>query len=185
MPRDVPRANLVECQAYGAHITLVDGLISDCARMIAERKEKEGWFEISTLKEPFRVEGKKTMGYEVAEQMGWKLPDAIIYPTGGGVGLIGMWKAFEEMEELGWIAAGTKASEDDRGAGGGCAPIQRHGGRQSSIRAVDERDDSRGRVARAQSICRLHHPRHPEKIWRDRGHSDRRRDLVGGSYMGF
>src|SRR3954465_12618742 len=123
MPKDVPRANLIECQEYGAHITLVDGLISDCARMIAERKEKEGWFEISTLKEPFRVEGKKTMGYEVAEQMGWKLPDAIIYPTGGGVGLIGMWKAFEEMEELGWIAAGTKRPKMIVVQAAGCAPI--------------------------------------------------------------
>ena len=123
MPKDVPQANLVECQSYGAHITLVDGLISDCARMIGERKEKEGWFEISTLKEPFRVEGKKTMGYEVAEQMGWTLPDAIIYPTGGGVGLIGMWKAFEEMEELGWIPAGTKRPKMIVVQAAGCAPI--------------------------------------------------------------
>src|SRR5256885_870661 len=121
MPKDVPRANLVECQSYGAHITLVDGLISDCARVIAERKEKEGWFEISTLKEPFRVEGKKTMGYEVAEQMGWKLPDAIIYPTGGGVGLIGMWKAFDEMEELGWI--GKERPKMVVVQSSGCAPI--------------------------------------------------------------
>lgn len=123
MPKDVPRANLVECQAYGAHITLVDGLISDCARMIAERKENEAWFEISTLKEPFRVEGKKTMGYEVAEQMDWTLPDAIVYPTGGGVGLIGMWKAFEEMAELGWIAAGTKRPKMIVVQAAGCAPI--------------------------------------------------------------
>ncbi len=103
MPKDVPIANRLEVEASGAHLTLVDGLISDCGRMVAERKEEEGWFDVSTLKEPFRVEGKKTMGYEVAEQMGWDLPDAILYPTGGGVGLIGMWKAFEEMEELGWI----------------------------------------------------------------------------------
>ena len=103
LPRDVPKANVVESRAYGAHITLVDGLISDCARMLAERKQAEGWFDISSLKEPFRLEGKKTMGYEVAEQLGWQLPDTIIYPTGGGVGLIGMWKAFEEMEALGWI----------------------------------------------------------------------------------
>jgi threonine synthase len=123
MPKDVPQANLVECQSYGAHITLVDGLISDCARMIAECKEKEGWLEISTLKEPFRVEGKKTMGYEVAEQMGWTLPDAIIYPTGGGVGLIGMWKAFAEMEELGWTAAGTKRPKMIVVQAAGCAPI--------------------------------------------------------------
>ena len=95
----------VECADYGAHVTQVDGLISDCARMVRERKEKEGWFDVSTLKEPFRVEGKKTMGYEVAEQLGWRMPQGIIYPTGGGVGLLGMWKAFEEMEDLGWIGA--------------------------------------------------------------------------------
>ena len=80
--------------------------------MVAERKDAEGWFDVSTLKEPFRVEGKKTMGYEVAEQMGWSLPDAILYPTGGGVGLIGMWKAFEEMETLGWIEAGKRPKDD-------------------------------------------------------------------------
>ena len=97
MPRDVPFANYVEAVAYGAKVTLVDGLISDCARMVAERKEAEGWFDISTLKEPFRIEGKKTMGYELVEQLGWEYPDAVFYPTGGGVGLIGMWKAFEEL----------------------------------------------------------------------------------------
>jgi threonine synthase len=111
MPQDVPRANRMEAEYAGAHLTLVNGLISDCARMVAERKEKEGWFDVSTLKEPFRVEGKKTMGYEVAEQLDWQLPDAIIYPTGGGVGMIGMWKAFEEMEQLGWIGAGKAAVE--------------------------------------------------------------------------
>jgi threonine synthase len=122
MPKDVPIANRLEVEAAGSHLTLVDGLISDCGRMVAERKDKEGWFDVSTMKEPFRVEGKKTMGYEVAEQMGWSLPDAILYPTGGGVGLIGMWKAFEEMEALGWIAADRRPkmicvqSE-------GCAPI--------------------------------------------------------------
>ena len=108
MPKDVPIANRLEVEAAGAKLTLVDGLISDCGRMVAERKDKEGWFDLSTLKEPFRIEGKKTMGYEVAEQMGWTLPDAILYPTGGGVGLIGMWKAFEEMEALGWIDAGKR-----------------------------------------------------------------------------
>ena len=107
MPKDVPIANRLEVEAAGANLTLVDGLISDCGRMVAERKEKEGWFDLSTLKEPFRIEGKKTMGYEVAEQMGWTLPNAILYPTGGGVGLIGMWKAFEEMEAL---AGSTRAS---------------------------------------------------------------------------
>ncbi len=123
MPKDVPQANLVECQTYGAHVTLVDGLISDCARMLGERKQAEGWFDISTLKEPFRVEGKKTMGYEIAEQMNWTLPSAIIYPTGGGVGLIGMWKAFEEMEQLGWLPPGTRRPKMIVVQAAGCAPI--------------------------------------------------------------
>jgi threonine synthase len=121
MPKDVPMANRIECEFYGAHITLVDGLISDCARMVAERKEKEGWFDVSTLKEPYRVEGKKTMGYEVAEQLGWRLPQGIIYPTGGGVGMIGMWKAFDEMEQLGWI--GSERPQMVGVQSGGCAPI--------------------------------------------------------------
>jgi threonine synthase len=121
MPKDVPQANLVECQQYGARVTLVDGLISDCAKIVSERKAAEGWFDVSTLKEPFRVEGKKTMGYEVAEQLDWKLPDAIIYPTGGGVGLIGMWKAFEEMEQLGWIGKERPRMVSAQAAG--CAPI--------------------------------------------------------------
>ena len=121
MPHDVPQANLVECRSYGAHVTLVDGLISDCSRLVAERKDAEGWFDVSTLKEPFRVEGKKTMGYELAEQMGWEVPDAIIYPTGGGVGLIGMWKAFDEMEILGWI--GPKRPRMVGVQSSGCAPI--------------------------------------------------------------
>ncbi len=130
MPKDVPTANLVECRAYGAHVTLVDGLISDCARMVNERKQAEGWFDISTLKEPFRVEGKKTMGYEVAEQLNWELPDAIFYPTGGGVGLIGMWKAFEEMEQLGWINNNDKTKKRPQKRpkmisvqAAGCAPV--------------------------------------------------------------
>jgi threonine synthase len=121
MPKDVPIANRMECDYYGAHVTLVDGLISDCGRMVAERKDKEGWFDVSTLKEPFRVEGKKTMGYEVAEQLGWKLPRGIIYPTGGGVGMIGMWKAFDEMEQLGWIGPERPMMVSVQAAG--CAPI--------------------------------------------------------------
>jgi threonine synthase len=121
MPKDVPLANRVECEMYGANVTLVDGLISDCARMVAERKDTEGWFDVSTLKEPFRVEGKKTMGYEVAEQLGWRMPQGIIYPTGGGVGLLGMWKAFEEMQDLGWIGAERPQMIAVQAAG--CAPI--------------------------------------------------------------
>jgi threonine synthase len=121
MPKDGPMANRVECDYYGAHVTLVDGLIGDCARMVAELANKEGWFDVSTLKEPFRVEGKKTMGYEVAEQLEWKLPQGIIYPTGGGVGMIGMWKAFDEMEELGWI--GSERPKMITVQAAGCAPI--------------------------------------------------------------
>jgi len=101
MPRDVPAANRIECETYGAHVTLVNGLISDCARIVSERKEQEGWFDFSTLKEPYRVEGKKTMAYELFEQLGGELPDVVLFPSGGGVGVIGMWKAFDEMEELG------------------------------------------------------------------------------------
>jgi len=126
MPKDVPLANFVECKSYGAHVTLVDGLISDCARMVNERKQAEGWFDISTLKEPFRVEGKKTMGYEVAEQLNWELPDAIFYPTGGGVGLIGMWKAFDEMEQLGWFDGKKRNSKRPKMIvvqAAGCAPV--------------------------------------------------------------
>jgi len=123
MPKDVPMANQVECWAYGAHLTLVDGLISDCGRMVAERKAAEGWFDISTLKEPFRVEGKKTMGYELVEQLGWEYPDAVFYPTGGGVGLIGMWKAFEEMEQLGWVSG--KRPKMIAVQASGCAPVAR------------------------------------------------------------
>lgn len=121
MPKDVPLANRVECESYGARVTLVNGLISDCARMVAERKESAGWFDVSTLKEPFRVEGKKTMGYEVVEQLGWRMPQGIIYPTGGGVGLLGMWKAFEEMEQLGWI--GSERPKMVCVQSTGCAPI--------------------------------------------------------------
>jgi threonine synthase len=123
MPKDVPLANQVECIAYGAHMTLVDGLISDCARIVGERKEKEGWFDLSTLKEPFRVEGKKTMGYELVEQLGWKYPDAVFYPTGGGVGLIGMWKAFQELEDLGWVTGKRPKMITVQAAG--CAPVAR------------------------------------------------------------
>jgi threonine synthase len=124
MPKDVPHANYLECMAVGAKVTLVDGLISDCGKIVASRKAEEGWFEVSTLKEPYRIEGKKTMGYEVAEQMRWQLPDAIFYPCGGGVGLIGMWKAFAELEEIGWIAPGKRPKMICVQAAG-CQPIVR------------------------------------------------------------
>jgi len=123
MPRDTPIANQVEVQQYGAVLTLVDGLINDCGKIIAERKTAEGWFDISTLKEPYRVEGKKTMGYEIAEQLNWSLPEVIIYPTGGGTGLIGMWKAFNELEGLGWI--GNERPRMVSVQAKGCAPIVR------------------------------------------------------------
>jgi threonine synthase len=132
MPQDVPFANYLEGIVYGADVHMVDGLISDCARLVGEEIKaqkaaglpaSETWFDISTLKEPFRVEGKKTMGYELVEQLGWEYPDAVFYPTGGGVGLIGMWKAFEEMEELGWIAPGSKRPKMFALQSAGCAPI--------------------------------------------------------------
>jgi threonine synthase len=123
MPRDTPRANVVECEQTGAHVTLLDGLITDCGAEVGRRKEAEGWFDVSTLKEPYRIEGKKTLGYELAEQLDWQLPDVIIYPTGGGTGLIGMWKAFNEMEDMGWI--GPKRPRMVTVQATGCAPIVR------------------------------------------------------------
>ena len=123
MPRDTPRANIIECRELGAQVTLIDGLITDCGAEIARRREAEGWFDMSTLKEPYRVEGKKTLGYELAEQLDWQLPDVILYPTGGGTGLIGMWKAFDEMETLGWI--GKKRPRMFSVQATGCAPIVR------------------------------------------------------------
>jgi threonine synthase len=130
MPQDVPLANFLEGIVYGADVTMVDGLISDCARMVGEKMKaqreantplSDSWFDISSLKEPFRVEGKKTMGYELVEQLGWTYPDAVFYPTGGGVGLIGMWKAFEEMEALGWVTG--KRPKMYALQSTGCAPI--------------------------------------------------------------
>ena len=123
MPRDTPRANIIECQQMGAFVTLIDGLITDCGAEVAKRKAAAGWFDVSTLKEPYRVEGKKTLGYELAEQLNWTLPDVILYPTGGGTGLIGMWKAFDEMEQLGWI--GKKRPKMFTVQAEGCQPIVR------------------------------------------------------------
>jgi threonine synthase len=150
MPADTPRANVIECRQTGANVTLIDGLITDCGKIVAERKESEGWFDVSTLKEPYRVEGKKTMGYELAEQvtqaaslrrptdnsghetantlrqtnsLSYILPEVIIYPTGGGTGLIGMWKAFDEMEQMGWIDSRRPRMISVQSAT--CAPIVR------------------------------------------------------------
>ncbi|MCL4547061.1 MAG: threonine synthase [Bacteroidetes bacterium] len=121
MPKDVPQPFISECNALGAEVTLVNGLITDCGKLAAEGVKKFGRFDVSTLKEPYRIEGKKTMGYEVAEQFKWELPDVIIYPTGGGTGLIGMWKAFDEMEKLGWINAKRPRMVTVQSSG--CAPM--------------------------------------------------------------
>ena len=133
MPEDTPSVNIKECQAYGASVVLVKGNISDAGKAMAEaRKSNPDWFDVSTLKEPYRLEGKKTMGYELAEQLDWNLPDVIFYPTGGGTGLIGMWKAFDEMEQLGWI--GSKRPKMISVQSSGCAPV---------VKAFDEkRNDS-------------------------------------------
>ena len=142
MPRDTPIANQIEAWQYGAKLQLVDGLISDCGRIIAAKKTTEGWFDISTLKEPYRVEGKKTMGYEIAEQLHWHLPDVIIYPTGGGTGLIGMWKAFAELEELGWIDGQRPRMVSVQATG--CAPI---------VKAFDENKAAAEPWQNAQTIA--------------------------------
>jgi len=142
MPRDTPRANIIECRELGAHVTLINGLITDCGAEIARRKTKEGWFDVSTLKEPYRVEGKKTLGYELAEQFNWELPDLILYPTGGGTGLIGMWKAFDEMQALGWI--GTKRPRMFAVQATGCAPI---------VRAFEAAEKSAGEFPNAHTIA--------------------------------
>src|SRR4051812_30266949 len=138
MPRDTPRANIIECEMTGAHVTLMDGLITDCGAEVARRKESEGWFDVSTLKEPYRVEGKKTLGYEIAEQLAWTLPDVIVYPTGGGTGLVGMWKAFDEMQELGWISEKRPRMISVQAAG--CAPIVR--AFEKGERAAEEVQDA-------------------------------------------
>jgi threonine synthase len=142
MPRDTPQANIIECRELGADVTLVDGLITDCGDEIARRKANERWFDMSTLKEPYRVEGKKTLGYELAEQCNWQLPDAILYPTGGGTGLIGMWKAFNEMETLGWI--GRKRPRMFAVQASGCAPI---------VRAFDAGEKNAAEFPNAQTIA--------------------------------
>jgi len=121
VPADVPRVFVMETEAYGAEVVTVKGLISDAGKLCAERAKQNGWYECATLKEPYRVEGKKTMGYELAEQMGWKLPDAILYPTGGGTGLIGMWKAFQELETMGFVGPGRPRMYAVQAEG--CAPI--------------------------------------------------------------
>jgi threonine synthase len=150
MPRDTPRANIIECRELGAHVTLINGLITDCGAEIARRKTKEGWFDVSTLKEPYRVEGKKTLGYELAEQFDWRLPGLILYPAGGGTGLIGMWKAFDELETLGWI--GRERPRMFAVQAAGCAPIVRafEMGEKTAVEFPDARTIASGlRVPKA------------------------------------
>ena len=124
IPKDAKRPFIDECRLYGANVTLVDGLITDAGRLAAEKGGPLGWYDVSTLKEPYRVEGKKTMGYEIAEQLEWTLPDWIIYPTGGGTGMVGMWKAFDEMEQIGWLPRGARPKMVSVQAEN-CAPIVR------------------------------------------------------------
>jgi len=142
MPCDTPRANVIECRELGGQVKLIDGLITDCGAEIARRKGKEGWFDMSTLKEPYRIEGKKTLGYEIAEQLEWKLPDVILYPTGGGTGLIGMWKAFDELEKLGWIGRGRPRMFSIQASG--CAPI---------VRAFEAGEESATEFPNARTIA--------------------------------
>jgi threonine synthase len=123
MPKDAPHANQAEVRTAGSDLRLVDGLINDVARQAAEAARGTNWFDVSTFKEPYRVEGKKTMGLELAESLGWELPDVVIYPTGGGTGLVGMWKAFAELEALGWI--GPKRPRMVAVQASGCAPVVR------------------------------------------------------------
>ena len=151
MPKDVKPPFIRECELYGAEVTLVDGLITDAGRIAAERGAPLGWYDTSTLKEPYRVEGKKTMGYEVAEQLGWRLPDWIIYPTGGGTGIVGMWKAFEELER----SAGSRPA-----AGRRWSPSRRTVARRSSApSSAGPKRRSRGRTrARSQTGCACRAP---------------------------
>ncbi len=142
MPEDTPAINKAECVVYGAHAYEIKGLIHDAGRVLRQLASEQGWFDISTLKEPYRVEGKKTMGYEIAEQLGWDLPDVIIYPTGGGTGIVGMWKAFEEMERLGWISDRRPRMIAVQAAG--CAPI---------VRAFEAGREDAGTFENAQTVA--------------------------------
>ena len=154
MPRDVPPANRIECEALGARVHLVDGLITDCGRLAAQQASANGWFDVATLKEPYRIEGKKTLGLELAEQLQWRLPDVIIYPTGGGTGLVGMWKAFQEMRQLGWVNSKQPRMVSVQAAG--CAPVVRGlRARQGSMRALDPGKHSCSRIAGAPSHRRF------------------------------
>ncbi len=196
MPRDVKVPFIRECELYGADVTLVDGLITDAGRIAAERGRPLGWYDVSTLKEPYRIEGKKTMAYELGEQLGWEFPDWIIYPTGGGTGMVGMWKAFEELERIGW-----KASAGGRGWSrcrpNGCAPIVRafeEGAERSEMwqqRAHRRRRAARARRRSATSSCcapcaRAAAPRSPSatRTWSGRCASSASREGISAAPEG-
>ena len=174
-PEDTPEVNVSEIALQGAAVYRVNGLIDDCGKIVGEGKAKVGWFDISTLKEPYRIEGKKTMGLELAEQLGWDVPDVILYPTGGGTGLIGMWKAFAELEAIGFI--GSEAPAHGGGAGGG---LRADGARLRAGRgaraALGERAHHRGRHPRAAGGRRFPDPARGarERRLRHRGRRTRR-----------
>jgi hypothetical protein len=171
MPADTPSANVMECQAFGAKVIKLNGLISDCGKYVAENKDREGWYDVSTLKEPYRVEGKKTMGYELWEQLGGKLPDAILYPTGGGVGLIGMCKAFDEMQD--WLRA---ASHGRRAGGGLRTDRQSVGSATGNFGVFPKCCDSSFWTPRARTTRRLSHPAYAQADPRNGFDGDGRRD---------
>ena len=174
-PDDTPAVNVREIAMQGAEVFLVDGLIDDCGRLVAEGEKAVGWFNCSTLREPYRIEGKKTMGIELAEQLGWQLPDVIFYPTGGGTGIIGMWKAFAELETIGWI--GAEAAAHGRGPGGRLrADGQGLGGRRRARAALAERAYLRGRHSRAASDRRFSDPARGARERRVRNRRRRRCD---------
>jgi threonine synthase len=142
IPKDTPEPIRLECEIYGAHVTLVDGTISDAGKIVDEGIEKNGWVNLSTMKEPYRVEGKKTMGFEIAEQFNWALPDVIVYPTGGGTGIVGMWKAFEELEKIGWISGKRPRLVSVQSSG--CAPV---------VKAIRDGEEECGFWQGAQTIA--------------------------------
>ncbi len=155
MPQDTPVINQMEAHLAGAKVFLVNGLITDCGRIVREGTERMGWFDMSTLKEPYRLEGKKTMGLELAEQFAWRLPDVILYPTGGGTGLIGMWKAFQELRELGWLHSSPLSPEAGARGGGAATAVDR----LSERRLRSDRASIRGGAALCRAVSECPHRR--------------------------
>ena len=180
MPKDAPDANIAECLAFGADVQLIDGFITDAGAKSAAAAEANGWFDVSTLREPYRVEGKKTMGYEIVEQLGYEVPDVIIYPTGGGTGIVGIWKALGEMEALGWL--GTERPRMISVQAEGCAPIASAFEAGNGVRrAVREPFDSGGGNACASGHWRLPDTEGLARKRRHGGNSHRCRDGRGSS----